>query len=259
MENFGNIKDTFKKIIIESVIKKDSVGKKLFSKYLKTLKENKTLRDQFLIYKNLESKKFDNKIEAKEYLQENVDLLKSIDKKKLLESNNILIKLLRGKKIVKENNDFYQNITFLGNTKKTPSNINKINEVTNNLLEFMTTKKENIVEESISKSIGVPPSVLTKLFVNKFNQKYSDINESDKKIIHSILNSNDTEKNNIYKNLKRECINSIDNKLNETTDVELKDKLLKVKDKLLNSEYEKNNFSNDIIKFYSLKETITNE
>ena len=44
MENFGNIKDTFKNLVIESVIKKDKKGKKLFSKFLKTIKENKTLK-----------------------------------------------------------------------------------------------------------------------------------------------------------------------------------------------------------------------
>ena len=108
MENFGNIKDTFKKIIIESTIKKDNVGKKLFTKYLKTLKENKTLRDQFLIYKNLETKKFDDRFEAKEYLKENIELLKSIGKKNLDESNNYLLKLLKGKKIVKENDELKQ-------------------------------------------------------------------------------------------------------------------------------------------------------
>ena len=30
MENFGNIKDTFKNLVVESVIKKDEKGKKLF-------------------------------------------------------------------------------------------------------------------------------------------------------------------------------------------------------------------------------------
>ena len=95
--------------------------------------------------------------------------------------------------------------------------------------------------------------------VNKFNQKYSDINESDKKIIHSILNSNDAEKEDIYNKLKRDCVITVDAKLNESSDVDLKDKLLKVKDKLLNTKFEKDNFSNDIIKFYNLKQTITND
>ena len=41
MENFGNIKDTFKQLMIESIINKDEKGKKLFNKFLKTIGENK--------------------------------------------------------------------------------------------------------------------------------------------------------------------------------------------------------------------------
>ena len=59
MSNFGNIKDTFKNLVIESTIKKDNKGKKLFSKFLKTIKENETLKNQYLIYSNLQNSKFD--------------------------------------------------------------------------------------------------------------------------------------------------------------------------------------------------------
>ena len=40
MENFGNIKDTFKDIVIESVLKKENGGKKLFSKFVKSKTAN---------------------------------------------------------------------------------------------------------------------------------------------------------------------------------------------------------------------------
>ena len=88
MENFGNIKDTFKKIILESVIKKDEDGKKLFASFLKNLKENKTLKNQFLIYKNLESRKFEDRLEAKEYIQENIKLLNELNKEDVEKSNS---------------------------------------------------------------------------------------------------------------------------------------------------------------------------
>ena len=74
MENFGNIKDTFKDIVIESVLKKEKGGKKLFSKFIKLIKENNTLSDQYLIYKNLQTKKFDDTSEAKDYIKENISL-----------------------------------------------------------------------------------------------------------------------------------------------------------------------------------------
>jgi hypothetical protein len=253
MENFGNIKDTFKKIILESVIKKDEDGKKLFTSFIKNLKENKTLKNQFLIYKNLESRKFEDRLEAKEYIQENIKLLKELNSEDIEKGNSKLINLLKGKKIVKENDSFYKDITYLSRVTKTPSNIDKINESMNNLVNHMLTKVDEV---SKTDNVAISPTILTNLMVNKFNEKYSEISESDKKLIKSFLND---DKEKTFNSLIRECIDSVDKKLNESSDFEIKDKLLKVKDKLLNTKFDKDNFLNDIIKFNNLKETINNE
>jgi hypothetical protein len=254
MENFGNIKDTFKNLVIESVIKKNDSGKKLFKKFLKTIKENKTLKHQYLIYNNLQNSKFDDSLEAKEFVKENISLLKKLNKEHINKGNSYLLKLLKGNNIIKENDSFYNDITFLVETVKTPSNIKQINESINNIVKVMMMKEE--VDEVITETIDLPPSVLTKLVVNKFNSKYSDISESEKEIIKSVLNGNTEEKESVFNKLKRECIDGIDNKLNETTDLELKDKLLKVKDKLLNTTFNIENFTSDVTKIYELKESI---
>jgi len=254
MENFGNIKDTFKNLVVESVIKKDEKGKKLFSKFLKTIKENKTLKDQYLIYSNLQNSKFDDGVEAKEFVKENIELLKGLNEGHIVKGNEFFLKLLKGNQIVKENQEFYNKVSYLVNTEKTPSNIKKINESINYIVKPMLEKEE--VEEVVTESIDLPPSVLTKLAVNKFNSRYSNITESEKEIIKTVLNGTNEDKENIYNKLKRECIDGIDSKLNESSDLELKDKLLKVKDKLLNSGFNLDTFSTDISKFYDLKESI---
>ena len=128
MSNFGNIKDTFKNLVIESTIKKDNKGKKLFSKFLKTIKENETLKNQYLIYSNLQNSKFDDGVEAREFVKENISLLKGLNKEHINKGNEFFLKVLKGNEIVKENQEFYDKVTFLVNTKKTPSNIKKINE-----------------------------------------------------------------------------------------------------------------------------------
>jgi hypothetical protein len=253
MENFGNIKDTFKNLVVESVIKKDEKGKKLFSKFLKTIKENKTLKDQYLIYSNLQNSKFDDVVEAKEFVKENIELLKGLNEGHIVKGNEFFLKLLKGNQIVKENQEFYNKVSYLVNTEKTPSNIKKINESINYIVKPMLEKEE---EEVFTETVDLPPSVLTKLMVNKFNTKYSDISESEKEIIKTVLNGTNEDKENIYNKLKRECIDGIDTKLNESSDLELKDKLLKVKDKLLNSGINLDTFSTDISKFYDLKESI---
>jgi len=95
MNNFGNIKDTFKNLVIESVIKKDNKGKKLFSKFLKTIKENKTLKDQYLIYSNLQNTKFDTETEAREFIKENISLLKKLNFLDIDEGNEFFMDLKR--------------------------------------------------------------------------------------------------------------------------------------------------------------------
>jgi len=254
MNNFGNIKDTFKNLVIESVIKKNDRGKKLFSKFLKTIKENKTLKDQYLIYNNLQNSKFDDPVQAREFVKENISLLKGLNKSHITKGNNFFLKLLKGNTLIKENNSFYKDVLFLVESKKTPSNIKKINESINNIVRVML-EKEN-VDNIVTESIDLPPSVLTKLAVNKFNSRYSNISESEKEIIKTVLNGSNEDKENIFKKLKRECIDTIDNKLNENSDLDLKDKLLKVKDKLLNTNFSLDNFNSDISKIYDLNESI---
>lgn len=254
MNNFGNIKDTFKSLVVESMIRKDDKGKKLFSKFLKTIKENKTLKDQYLIYSNLQNSKFEDPVQAREFVKENISLLKNLNKNHITKGNDFFLKLLKGNKIIKENDSFYKDILFLVESEITPSNVKKVNESTNNIVRLMLEKEE--VEEVVTESLDLPPSVLTKLAVNKFNSRYSDISESEREIIKTVLNGTNEDKENIYKKLKRECIDTIDNKLNENSDLELKDKLLKVKDKLLNTNFSIDTFSTDISKIYDLNESI---
>ena len=255
MENFGNIKDTFKNIVVESVLRKDKEGKKVFSKFLKTLKENKTLSDQYLIYKNLQTKKFDDGGQAREYIKENITLLRNLNEGHIQKGNDYFLKLLKGVKIIKENDSFYNDISYLTKTKKTPSNIDKLNTSTNNIVRLMLEKEDEVV---VKESLELPPSIITKLAVDKFNNRYSNISESEKEIIKTILNGNDEDKLNTFVKLKKSCIESIDKKLDESSDIDLKDKLLRVKDKLLNMVYNKEDSDNNISNVYELKESITN-
>ena len=251
MNNFGNIKDTFKNVVIESIIRKDNKGKKLFSKFLKTIKENKTLKNQYLIYNNLQTTKFDDFNEAKDFIKENISLLKKLNKVEIGKGNKYFQTILKGNKIIKENDSFYKDILFLVETKKTPYTIKKINETINKIVKVMLEKEQ--VEEIVTESLNLPPTILTNLAVNKFNNRYSNIAESEKEILKTLLNGNNKNKEEIFNKLKRECIDNIDSKLNESSDVDLKDKLLKVKDKLLNTNFSLDNLNNNVVKLHNLK------
>ena len=82
-------------------------------------------------------------------------------------------------------------------------------------------------------------------------------NETEQEIVTTILNGSEDNKVDLFKKLKKECITIIDNKLSESIDLELKDKLLKVKDKLLNMDYDVTTFESDINRVYNLKESVS--
>jgi hypothetical protein len=252
MINFGYIKDTFNNILSESILTKNEEGKLLFKKYVQTLKEDTTLKREYLIYKNLITKKFTSELDAKDYIKENISLLKNNNPSKGLTKLN---RILGDKEIIKENKEIYSHINILRNTTKTPTNIEKLQESINFFKERML--KEEVVVESEYEMTGVPPSVLTKLAVNKFNNKYENITEEERNIIKNVLNGNDGEKKETYSSLKNECIDIIDNRLNENSDLDLKDKLLKVKDKLLRMSFNKETFPTDIDSIYNLKNSVT--
>ncbi len=116
--------------------------------------------------------------------------------------------------------------------------------------------KEKVNETSQYEYSDLPPSVLTKIVVNKFNSKYSDISESEKTIIKTILSSTEEDKVKLFTTMVRECVDTIDQKLTLNEDIEIKSKLLSAKDKLLRMEYIKENFISDISKIHQLKSNI---
>ena len=153
-----------------------------------------------------------------------------------------------------ENSALYDHINILTNVTKSASSLDKLQESVNFIKDRMT-KKEDIIE-STQDSINLPPSVLTKMATNRFNLKYADINEGEKDIIKTILNGNEEDKKGVYETLKTECIDIIDNRLNEEIDLDLKDKILKVKDKLLRMSYNPDEYVKDINSVYELKKSV---
>ena len=159
--------------------------------------------------------------------------------------------------MIKENIELYDHIDILVNTKKTATSLDTLHKSLNFIKDKMVREEINEIEEY--ETINLPPSVLSKMAVNRFNSKYSNITEDEKKILKSVLNGTDKNKEEVYNTLKIECIDLIDNKLNEEIDLGLKDKMLKVKDKLLRMSYNPDEYVKDIDKVYELKKSVAAE
>lgn len=252
IKNFGEIKNAFNNILAESVVAKNDEKKDIFKKYVSFIKENEILKTQFFVYTNIENKIEPDMVKAVQYVKENIDLFSKYPKKEILESNKKLINLISLENHVGEQSDLYENISTLIFTEKTANNIDSIIEATNKVANYIVNNKEKVVSESID----LPNTMLSSIMVDKYNQKYGSLDESDKKILKVLIESTDDEKKEVYNGVLRECIDLINENL-ETSDLETKDKLLRVKDRLLNDKQEiDENFIKNISKLVELRDSL---
>jgi hypothetical protein len=208
------------------------------------------------VYDNIENKFESNEFKATQFVQENIELLKKFSKKDILEANANLAKPI----LFEQGNGSYtkeklhEDITKLIFTDKTAKNIDSIVEATANIVAYIKSNQTLVLAEAIE----LPNSMLSTIMVDNYNKKYSTLDESEKKILKVLISSTPEEKKTVYSATIRECINLINEKL-KSADLDSKDKLLRVKDKLLNDTHDiTEDFEKNISKLVELKDSLKN-
>lgn len=259
MQNFGKIKNVFNNLLIEGIVKKDDNNKKLFKKYMKTIKESEILKTQFLVYNNIENKIDADSFSANLFVSENVKLLEKYNTSDILKENLKLVNLLNESKS-KIDGDYelsklHESLSNLVFTKRTPKNVEKITQEIKNVTNYITTNKSKEVNESVD----LPLSMMTNIMVDKYNEKYGKLDESDKEILKVLLDKNFENKKSYYTKLVSECTELIDGLLKES-DKESSEKLEQVKSKLLdeNQSLNEDEYVSKISKLIELKNNLKN-
>jgi hypothetical protein len=255
MQNFGKIKNAFNGILVEAIVLKNDTNKSLFKNYVKAIKESEILRTQFLVYNNIENKVEADTNIAHYFVSENIKLLDKFSIDDIIEENAKLNSLLPASSTEvydSKISGLHESISNLITTKRTPSSIDGIGKDINNVVEYI---KANKVKET-TESIDLPTSMISTIMVDKYNEKYATLDESEKKVLRVLIDSNDEQKKEVYSATIRECIDLINDKLT-SSDLESKDKLLRVKDKMLNDKQEINeDFNKNISKLIELRESL---
>lgn len=255
MQNFGKIKNVFNGILAEAIVSKNESQKLLFQKYHKTIKENQILKTQFLVYNNIENKIEENEFKATEFVKANIELLKKYSVKELTEANLKLVNpvLFEQGTPSYDLEKLHEDITKLIFTEKSPSTIETIIESTSNIVNYIKNNKAKQINEVIE----LPNSMLSQIMVDRYNEKYSSLDESEKKVLKTLIDSTDEEKTQVYKDTLRECIDLVNISLKSDSvrgKSDVYEKLLNVKDKLLNDTGDINeNFEQKISKLIELR------
>jgi hypothetical protein len=262
--NFGAIKDTVyrfasKELVFENKSEKTTI----LESFLKTLKENPSLKLQYLIFKNLEEGSFKKERLAERYINQNLKLLEATSWDKVIDSNrDVRIGLLENCHVDGNagKEELYESIHTLieSVTRKGFSDIDRSEAAYEFILENLLKEKKN-EEGSVSKTEeNDGPKILswdfiTKLAVNNFNERYSHLNESERELLNILLSDNDKKLVHLD-SLKKESLEMINDLLNEENNEEEKTILNQFKTKINNLKGD--NLDEEIINCAELKESL---
>lgn len=254
MQNFGELNHTLMEFLAEGVAANKETNKKLFKKFMRILKENKVLKDEFLVYNNLQTKLDENENRINEFIQENIKLMEGYSKKQIEEANGKLAELVASANIEHPENPFaklHEAIHQLMVEKRNLKNVDARLDAKTVIAEHIKNNKP------ISKGTEdyMPTDLMAKIMVNNFNKKYEKLNEDTKSILKQIINSPVEDREAIFVGLVRECVDLVNENITEA-DLTIKEKLLSTKDKLLRLKYDGETFISEAAKLLDLKTTL---
>jgi hypothetical protein len=224
MTNFGTLKTKMLSKLTEAYTKKNKAEMK---DILNTIKENKDFKEMYLFYEDIETKYFDNKENAKQY----VDGIGSILKNHMVTLQEFCDTLDKKIDISDINeNEVYTALDHLCE-RDMLGNVEKKVAAKNRLMEHLTTKREPVVSEDTTYTSN--ENLLHAVLANNFNVLYNNnLTEEQKEELKSILSLSNEEIETKTVDLKESILSSVSTLLNEANDSDLSKKLNDVKDEV---------------------------
>jgi len=225
MKSFGHYKNSIDSIL-ENSFKDSTVFKKNLSVIMGAMKYSKILREFFTLYNEIDSKNFKTEEEAKEYLNESIEYLKT-NRNKLSKSLPILNKIVEDRKelCTKKINPIYENIDNIV-FNNTIINLEKISKSRKFLGESMVGLNQPVTKIK-------NPKILSHILSKKYGEEYSrELTESQQNILKNTLLMTEDTLTDEFTNIKEITLNKINSHLKESKDDNLSVKLVEVKNEI---------------------------
>jgi len=254
MQNFGELNHIVMEFLAEGISSNKKTNKKMFKKFMKTLKENKVLQDEFMVYSNLQNKLGGSDANISEFIRENVRLMEGYSKKQIVEANNKLADLISEANVKYPDNPFaklheaiHQLMVEKANLKNVDSRLDAKGVIAEHIKNNQGTEKGS--------GDYMPTDLMTNIMVNNFNKKYEKLDENTKSVLKKIINTPTEGRETIFVELVRECVDLVNENITDA-DLTIKEKLLSTKDKLLRLKYDGETFISEAKKLLDLKITL---
>ena len=218
-------------------------NKAAVKEFIKTIKEDSNLLNQFYFFKALENYK--PSLKSTDYINETLSLLyKNIDKKSLNESNKKLSDIIKKydikpcDKISEDKLTYFNSCDFLFKNKKSIKNISLIKENYSIIKNYM----ENNFKEK-----ATPDNDMIKKLC-EYDIKYSKLLSNDeKKFIKEIINANENDAMDKLQALKNECVNRLSDMISKCDNKDDLNGLLEIKEQIDNKVYSKDTLIKDVV------------
>jgi len=232
-------------------------SRKITSDFLNVVKNSPILQLEFKVFNNIENKHIVNELLAKDYIDNHIKLfevytIEEIDAEReklngfLIEN---VVETITEADYNLEKIDLYNAIDALITESLNDYDkvdVDNIYESFTVVLNHVKEPKKILVENVMTEEIG---EEIIEIAVDKFNQKYAELNEDDKNLLQLLIKSNDKEKKELLETYKTESLVVLEG-INKDT---VKENILKAIQKIKEMKYNKTNVVDDIISLHELK------
>ena len=220
---FGQIKSLIEKNLLESY-KNDVEFKKSLREFKHNVLNNKSISKVYNLYDQLSTPQGLNESEAKEFIEEGVNLLQ-----------RILPSIKLPKSLEEEVSNNYSDIDTLVYTKKI--SLSERVQAKKNIIE--TLKKQ---KSSVKESINIPVTSMVKIANQTLRSYIETMDENSKKEFFQIVSEDNRNLENRFEELKTSAISKLQSILENENESDVKTKINETIDKLKQEKFDQLNF-----------------
>lgn len=259
-KNFGIIHKVFENNSPE--LYKTKNGRKVIASYIKTIKEDKNLLSQFQLYNTLYN--VHDLSDSEKFVNEALSIVPNINLDDVLKSNQKLIDIIQKNNLNEEveiddsTENLFESIEFVLTNKKSFKTLASYVNATTNITSFINENKnktntDNVVSENIDTALNS--------FMVEIEKKYENVlTEAEKSFVQELVDAKADSKNekqrNIFNKCKNEALETINSVLGEA-DGDVKERLLTIKERLLNREFNESSLVKDVAEMLEIRDTLS--
>jgi hypothetical protein len=196
----------------ESYFNSDLINesKNITDEFLKVLKNSPLLMLEFKVFNNIENKTIDNDTVCTRFIDNNIKLFETFTVDEIHEEHEKLAKfIIKDIKVDKEKEKLYNSITNLIVESVSSFDEIDVDDIHESFITVLNHLKKEKKKPILSETTLYVNKDVIEIAINKFNDRYSDLNEDDRKLIKYLINTTLDEKVIMFEKYKNIVLESV--------------------------------------------------